>query len=150
MTRRVLSGEFIITNRYLQADLKSRGLWTKSIISKIKEHRGSIQAITEIPDDLRMIYKTSFEISQKTMINLSADRGAFIDQSQSFNINVKTPTVNLLTSIQIHAWKKGLKTGVYYVRREQVRNAIAYTTENKVIAPKPVLIEDEVCESCSG
>lgn len=112
---RTLSGEFVMVNKYLAHDLKRLGLWNDEIRNKIINNRGSIQDIEEIPNDLKPIYKTVWEISMKTVIDMAADRGAFIDQSQSMNLFVSEPDYDILTSMFFYAWKRGLKTLLYYL-----------------------------------
>jgi ribonucleoside-diphosphate reductase subunit M1 len=105
-TRRVLSGEFQVVNSHLMNDLASLGLWNSEMKQKIIAHNGSVQNIDEVPDDLKVLYKTVWEISQKTLINMAADRGAFIDQSQSFNVHMAEPNYGKLTSMHFYGWKK--------------------------------------------
>jgi ribonucleoside-diphosphate reductase alpha chain len=128
-TRRVLSGEFIVINKYLVEDLVSRSLWTSDIRSQIIANNGSIQSIPEIPSELRDLYRTSWEIPMKTVINLAADRAPFICQSQSLNLFVAEPTYSKLSSMHMYAWKKGLKTGCYYLRTKAVAKAQQFTVE---------------------
>lgn len=111
-TRRVLAGEFQVVNPWLLRDLVDHGLWDDAMKNTIIAHNGSIQNVAGIPDELKRIYKTVWEISQKVIIDLSADRGAFIDQSQSLNIHLSSPTMAQLTSMHFYGWKKGLKTGM--------------------------------------
>jgi len=118
--RRVLSGEFPVVNKYLLKDLVELGLWNNEMKQKIMAHNGSIQNIPEIPDNLKAIYKTVWEIKQKDLIDMAADRGAFIDQSQSLNIFMENPTYAKMTSMHFYAWRKGLKTGMYYLRTKTV------------------------------
>jgi ribonucleoside-diphosphate reductase alpha chain len=118
--RRVLSGEFPVVNKYLLKDLVELGLWNNEMKQKIMAHNGSIQAIPEIPDNLKAIYKTVWEIKQKDLIDMAADRGAFIDQSQSLNIFMESPSYAKMTSMHFYAWRKGLKTGMYYLRTKTV------------------------------
>lgn len=129
--RRVLSGEFQVVNHHLIKDLTEYGLWDDDMKNKIIANNGSIQAIDEIPDGIKHIYKTVWEISVKTQIQMAADRGAFIDQSQSFNIHVAEPNYGKLTSIHFYAWKLGLKTGMYYLRTKAAANAIQFTVDKK-------------------
>ena len=126
-TRRVLSGEYIIINRYLQSTLKKRGLWSDEMARKLIAQRGSIQKIKEIPDDIKQVYRTVWEISQRSIIDMAADRGIYIDQSQSLNIHVEEPTKAVMTSIHFHAWSKGLKTGQYYLRSQPKAKALQFT-----------------------
>lgn len=128
-TRRVLSGEFNIVNQHLLKDLTELDLWDDEMKNKIITNRGSIQNIEEIPPEIRDLYKTVWEISVKTTIKMAADRGAFIDQSQSFNIHVAEPNYGKLTSIHFYSWKAGLKTGMYYLRTKPACNAIQFTVD---------------------
>lgn len=129
--RRVLSGEFQVVNHHLIKDLTERGLWDDDMKNRIISCNGSIQSIEEIPQDIRDIYKTVWEMSVKTQIQMAADRGAFIDQSQSFNVHVAEPNYGKLTSIHFHGWKMGLKTGMYYLRTKPAANAIQFTVDKK-------------------
>lgn len=129
--RRVLSGEFQVVNHHLIKDLTERGLWDDDMKNQIIANNGSVQSIEEIPQDIREIYKTVWEMSVKTQIQMAADRGAFIDQSQSFNIHVAEPNYGKLTSIHFHAWKMGLKTGMYYLRTKPAANAIQFTVDKQ-------------------
>lgn len=129
--RRVLSGEFQVVNHHLIKDLTERGLWDDNMKNQIIANNGSIQTIESIPQDIRDIYKTVWEMSVKNQIQMAADRGAFIDQSQSFNIHVAEPNYGKLTSIHFHAWKMGLKTGMYYLRTKPAANAIQFTVDKQ-------------------
>lgn len=133
-TRRVLSGEFQIVNHHLLRDLTEYGLWDDEMKNEIIASNGSVQNIDKIPDDLKKIYKTVWEISNKVTINMAADRGAFIDQSQSFNIHVDKPNYGILTSIHFFGWKAGLKTGMYYLRTKPAVNAIQFTVDKSKLA----------------
>jgi ribonucleoside-diphosphate reductase subunit M1 len=135
-TRRVLSGEFQVVNHHLIKDLSDNGLWDDDMKNKIIANNGSIQTIEVIPQEVRDIYKTVWEISVKTQINMAADRGAFIDQSQSFNIHVAEPNYGKLTSIHFYAWKMGLKTGMYYLRTKPAANAIQFTVDKERLGQK--------------
>ncbi len=115
-TRRVLAGEFVIVNRLLLTDLMKLGLWDDAMRNKIVAANGSVQAIPEIPADLKAIYKTVWEISSRKLIDMAAARGAYIDQSQSFNVFMSDVNFGKLTSMHFYAWRKGLKTGMYYLR----------------------------------
>jgi ribonucleoside-diphosphate reductase alpha subunit len=128
-TRRVLSGEFIVINKYLVEDLVARGLWNSDVRSQIIANNGSINNILAIPSELRELYKTSWEIPMRTLINLAADRAPFICQSQSLNLFVAEPTYSKLASMHMHAWEKGLKTGCYYLRTKSVAKAQQFTVE---------------------
>lgn len=127
--RRVLAGEFQIVNPHLLKDLTDMGIWNDSMKNRIIADNGSIQRIASIPAALKAIYKTVWEISQKVIIDLSADRGAFIDQSQSLNIHIADPSYPKLTSMHFYGWKKGLKTGMYYLRSKAAVDAIKFTID---------------------
>lgn len=129
--RRVLSGEFQVVNHHLIKDLTELGLWDDDMKNNIIASNGSIQTIEEIPKEIREIYKTVWEMSVKNQIQMAADRGAFIDQSQSFNIHVAEPNYGKLTSIHFHGWKMGLKTGMYYLRTKPAANAIQFTVDKQ-------------------
>ena len=130
-SRRVLSGEFIIVNKHLLKDLIQLGLWNNSMKNKIIAANGSIQQIKEIPADIKELYKTVWEIKQRNIIDMSADRGAYICQSQSLNLFVDSPTASKLTSMHFHAWRKGLKTGMYYLRSQAATQAVQFTVEKQ-------------------
>jgi len=132
-TRRVLAGEFAIVNKQLIEDLDEMGLWNPEMKNKIIANNGSVQRITEIPEKTRELYKTVWEISMRTLINMAADRGAFIDQSQSFNVFVAEPNFAKLTSMHFYAWKKGLKTGMYYLRTRPAVDAIKFTVDQNLL-----------------
>lgn len=133
-SRRVLSGEFQIVNHHLLRDLTERGLWDDDMRNTLVAHNGSIQNIEAIPDDLKALYKTVWEISQKVILQMAADRGAFIDQSQSLNIHIAQPNYGKLTSMHFHAWKLGLKTGMYYLRTKPAANAIQFTVDKTKVS----------------
>jgi len=126
-TRRVLSGEFIVVNKHLLKDLIKLNLWDDSMKDRLMEANGSIQKIKEIPENIKLLYRTVWEVSQKSVINMAADRGAYICQSQSMNIHMQDATFGKLTSMHFHAWKKGLKTGLYYLRTKAAADAIKFT-----------------------
>ncbi len=163
-TRRVLSGEFIIVNKHLLKDLVKEGLWNKEMRSKIMMHNGSIQNINEIPQKLKDLYKTAWEISQKAIIDQAADRGAYICQSQSLNIFMENANFGKLTSMHFYGWEKGLKTGIYYLRTKAATDAIKFTVDKTTVAEKPEvqtieqqqaaiacsLDNPDSCEMCSG
>ncbi|MGZ3762894.1 MAG: ribonucleoside-diphosphate reductase subunit alpha [Mucilaginibacter sp.] len=130
-TRRVLSGEFIIVNKYLLRDLVNRGLWDNNMKDKIITANGSIQDIAEIPQELKDLYKTVWEIKMRNIIDMAADRGAYICQSQSLNLFINSPNASKLTSMHFYAWKKGLKTGMYYLRTQAASQAVKFTVENQ-------------------
>lgn len=131
--RRVLSGEFFVVNPHLLKDLFERGLWDEDMKQQLIAHNGSVQYINEIPDDLKELYKTVWEIKQKTIIDMAADRGVFIDQSQSLNIHMQKPTFAKLSSMHFYGWEKGLKTGVYYLRTQAATDAIKFTVDTNVM-----------------
>ncbi len=136
-TRRTLSGEFIVVNKHLMKDLIKLGLWDDAMKNRLIEANGSVQDMPEVPQNIKDIYKTVWEISQKTIIDMSADRGAYICQSQSLNIHIQNPNFGKLTSMHFYAWKKGLKTGMYYLRSKAATSAIQFTVEKtKEEAPK--------------
>ncbi|NML37512.1 ribonucleoside-diphosphate reductase subunit alpha [Chitinophaga sp. G-6-1-13] len=130
-TRRVLSGEFVVVNKHLLKDLVELGLWDNDMKTKIISANGSIQNINEIPANIKELYKTVWEIKQRSLIDMAADRGAFICQSQSLNLFVDTPTAAKLTSMHFYAWKKGLKTGMYYLRTQAATQAVQFTVEKQ-------------------
>nr|P50647.1 RecName: Full=Ribonucleoside-diphosphate reductase large subunit; AltName: Full=Ribonucleotide reductase R1 subunit [Plasmodium falciparum FCR-3/Gambia]AAA29755.1 ribonucleotide reductase large subunit [Plasmodium falciparum] len=130
--RRVLSGEFFVVNPHLLKDLFDRGLWDEDMKQQLIAHNGSIQYISEIPDDLKELYKTVWEIKQKNIIDMAADRGYFIDQSQSLNIYIQKPTFAKLSSMHFYGWEKGLKTGAYYLRTQAATDAIKFTVDTHV------------------
>ncbi len=131
-TRRTLSGEFIIANKHLMKDLINLNLWSETMRQKLIAANGSVQAIADIPQNIKDIYKTVWEISQKAIIDMSADRGAYICQSQSLNIHLTNPNFGKLTSMHFYAWKKGLKTGMYYLRSTAAADAIKFTLDKSV------------------
>lgn len=158
-TRRVLSGEFPVVNAHLLRDLVDRGIWNDAVKNKIISNGGSVQGIDEIPADLQAIYKTVWEISMKTLINMAADRGAYIDQSQSFNVFMGQPNAAKLTSMHFYGWEKGLKTGQYYLRGRAAATAVKFTVDpatavksakqpNSSAAPVPP--EPEECLNCGS
>lgn len=132
-TRRVLSGEFQVVNQHLLNELTEAGIWNDTMKQQLIAHNGSIQKVDGIPEELKKLYKTVWEISQRTLIDMAADRGAYIDQSQSFNVHIAEPNFGKLTSMHFYAWKKGLKTGMYYLRTRPAANAIQFTVDQKVV-----------------
>ena len=129
--RRTLSGEFVVTNKHLIKDLIDLGLWSLEMKDEILRHKGSIQAIAGIPDHIKELYKTTWEIKQKNVIDMAADRGAYIDQSQSMNIHMIDANPAKVTSMHFYGWRKGLKTGMYYLRTKAAADAIQFTVEQK-------------------
>lgn len=135
--RRVLAGEFTIVNKHLLRDLVERGIWTEEIRNKIIADRGSVQNVEEIPKEVREIYKTVWEISQRVVLDMAADRAPFICQSQSMNVHIAEPNSSKLTSMHFYAWKKGLKTGMYYLRTRPKADAIQFTVnQEQLVASK--------------
>lgn len=130
-TRRVLSGEFIVVNKHLLRDLTKLGLWDEDMKNRLIAANGSIQNIKEIPDNLKLLYRTAWEISQRAILDMAADRGAYICQSQSLNVFMENVTNSKLTSMHFHAWKLGLKTGMYYLRTKAAADAIKFTIDKK-------------------
>lgn len=130
-TRRVLSGEFIVVNKHLLKDLVKLGIWNNALKNKVITANGSIQHIAEIPQTIKDIYKTVWEIKQKVVIDMAADRGAFICQSQSLNLFMQEPSVSKITSMHFYAWEKGLKTGMYYLRTKSATDAVKFTVEKE-------------------
>ncbi|KAI0032793.1 ribonucleotide reductase [Vararia minispora EC-137] len=132
-TRRVLAGEFQVVCPWLLRELVDRKLWNEDMKNRIIAHNGSVQSIPEIPRDIKAIYKTVWEISQKKVLDLAADRGAFICQSQSLNVHLQAPTLGQLTSMHFYGWKKGLKTGMYYLRTRPAAQAIQFTVDHSLV-----------------
>jgi ribonucleoside-diphosphate reductase alpha chain len=162
-TRRVLSGEFIIVNKHLLKNLVKEGLWNKEMRQKIMVANGSIQGINEIPQRLKDLYKTAWEISQKAIIDQSADRGAYICQSQSLNIFMENANFGKLTSMHFYGWEKGLKTGMYYLRTKAATDAIKFTIDTEALQESTAksieeaqseiscsIDDEDDCEMCSG
>ena len=132
--RRTLAGEFVVVNKHLVNDLKRVGLWSKEMKDLMVKAGGSIQNIVDIPDDIKNLYKTVWEISQKCIIDMAADRGRFIDQSQSMNLFMESPTLSKLSSMHMYAWKAGLKTGMYYLRSKAKARPIQFSLEPDCVA----------------
>ena len=132
--RRTLAGEFVVVNNHLVNDLKKRGLWSKEMKDLMVKAGGSVQNIVDIPDDIKNLYKTVWEISQKCIIDMAADRGQFIDQSQSMNLFMESPTMSKLSSMHMYAWKAGLKTGMYYLRSKAKARPIQFSLEPECVA----------------
>lgn len=151
--RKTLAGEFILVNKYLIKDLQNLGIWNTDMKNKIILNDGSVQSIPEIPQDVKDLYKIVWEIKQKVIIDMAADRGAFIDQSQSMNLFMENPDFKKLSSMHFYAWQKGLKTGMYYLRTKAKAKAQQFTMDPKL--SKYTNIKDEMmangaCESCSA
>jgi ribonucleoside-diphosphate reductase alpha chain len=143
--RRTMAGEFIITNKYLMRDLLKLDLWNEKIKNNIISNNGSVQQIEAIPQKIRDNYKTVWELPMKHLIDMSADRGAYICQSQSLNLWLEDPNYNTLTSMHFYSWSKGLKTGIYYLRRRARHQAQKFTIE-----PERKHRDDEECEMCGA
>ena len=131
--RRVLSGEFTVVNQHLLSDLTRLGLWDSEVKNELVAGNGSVVDL-EIPEPLKDLYKTVWEIKQRVLVDMAADRGAFIDQSQSFNVHMSDPNFGKLTSLHFHAWKAGLKTGMYYLRTRAAADAIKFTVDQQSLA----------------
>jgi ribonucleoside-diphosphate reductase alpha chain len=161
-TRRVLSGEFIVVNKHLLRDLVKLNLWDEDMRQKLMAANGSVQNIKEIPDNLKALYKTAWELSQKAIIDMAADRGAYICQSQSLNIFMESANFAKLTSMHFYGWKQGLKTGIYYLRTRAAADAIKFTVDKSRLEQPVAMTEEELaaqacsiengpdCEMCSG
>jgi len=162
-TRRVLSGEFIIVNKHLLKDLVKLNLWDNNMKNKLMAANGSIQNIDEIPQDIKDLYKTAWEISQKVLIDMSADRGAYVCQSQSLNLFMENANFAKLTSMHFYGWEAGLKTGMYYLRTKAATDAVKFTLDKSAVSQPKAKTEEErmaeiacslddpdSCEMCSG
>ena len=134
--RETLSGEFLQINRYLVRELQGRGMWDEAMANKIKSTEGSIQGIDDIPEDIQAVYRTAWEVPMRSLIDMGAERGAFIDQSQSLNLFMESPTIGKLSSMYLHAWKSGLKT-TYYLRSRPATRINKTTTNGNGAAPPP-------------
>ena len=143
-----MAGEFVLPNKYLMKDLIQLDLWNEKVKNNIIANNGSVQHIEAIPLEIREKYKTVWEIPMRTLIDMAADRGAFVCQSQSLNLWLEDPNYNMLTSMHFYAWSKGLKTGIYYLRRKAKHQAQQFTIEPE--KKEQVEEEDEICEMCSG
>ena len=144
-SRRTLAGEFVVVNKYLMKELIDLGHWNEKIKNNIIVNKGSVQQLTFLPENIRNKYKIVWEMPMKHLIDMAADRGAFICQSQSLNLWLEDPTYNLLTSMHFYSWKKGLKTGIYYLRRKAKHQAQQFTIEPEVKETK-----EDICEMCSA
>jgi ribonucleotide reductase alpha subunit len=141
--RRTLAGEYVVVNRYLMNDLQSRGLWTPEMKQQIISQNGSVQGIKEIPEDIQALYKTAWEIKQRTLIDMAAARGAFICQSQSLNLFMESPNYAKLTSMHFYGWKLGLKTGCYYLRTKAPVMAQKFTVDPRLLQGSTSRVETE-------
>ena len=149
--RETLSGEFLQINSYLVRDLQARGLWNDEIANEIKAAAGRSRDIEQIPDDLKELYRTAWEIPMRSLIDMAGERGAFIDQSQSLNLFMETPTIGKLSSMYLYAWKQGLKT-TYYLRSRPATRINQTTTASKSFTDSEAvacsLENPEACEAC--
>ena len=154
--RRTLAGEFVMLNKHLVKDLQKLGIWNQNLKNEIVRAGGSVQGLEGVPDTLKAIYRTVWEIPQKSIIDMAADRGAYIDQSQSLNIFMENPSLAKLSSMHLYGWKKGLKTGMYYLRTRAKARAQQVTVPVAPTKPTPDQIlacsleNPESCEMCSG
>lgn len=149
--RRVLAGEFIVINKYLISDLIEANIWNSDLKNKIIANNGSVQNIAEIPDDIKRIYKNIWEIGNKAIIDMSADRGKYICQSQSLNLFMAEPEFNKITSMHFYSWSKGLKTGQYYLRTKPVAQAQQFTIEpDNKSEPLACSRDNPDCEACGS
>jgi ribonucleoside-diphosphate reductase alpha chain len=151
-SRRTLSGEFPVVNKHLLKDLVKLGLWNDSMKNRLIAANGSILDFPEVPNNIKELYRTVWEIKQKDILDMAADRGAFIDQSQSLNIFIDSPNFAKLTSMHFYAWKKGLKTGMYYLRTKAARDAIQFTVDKASLQEPIVAVSKDQREaeiSCS-
>jgi len=147
-TRRVLAGEYMVMNDYLMRDLQNLGLWSKEIKDEIVKHDGSVQSLS-IPTHLKELYKTVWELKQKSLLDMAIDRGHFICQSQSLNLFLESPDISTLTSMHFYGWQQGLKTGIYYLRSKPSSKAIQFSLDAGTKQTEPTETQ-EPCESCSG
>lgn len=147
--RRVLSGEFAVVNRYLVNDLIALGLWNDQMRNEIIANNGSVQNINSIPDEVKALYKVIWEIKQKSVIDMSAGRGPYIDQGQSLNVFMEDPNFGKLSSMHFYAWKSGLKTGMYYLRTRAAVNAVQFTVKNDTIPVRKTQEEEIAAMVCS-
>merc|ERR1712098_240880 len=147
--RRVLSGEFVQVNRHLLQDLIKRGLWTDDLRVQLVAHNGSVQHL-DLPSDIKELYKTVWEIKQRIVLDMAADRGAYIDQSQSLNIHMIDATTAKLSSMHFHGWQLGLKTGMYYLRTKAATDAIKFTVDvEKVRRASTAAVADETAAAAA-
>ena len=142
-SRRTLSGEFVIVNKHLMKDLVKLGLWNDELKNELIAANGSVQEIDAIPDNIKELYKTVWEMKMKDIIDMAADRGAYIDQSQSLNLFIENPNFAKLSSMHFYGWKKGLKTGMYYLRTKAARDAIKFTVTKKEEVAAPIVAKQE-------
>ena len=144
-----MAGEFVLPNKYLMKDLIKMGLWNEEIKNNIIANKGSVQQLTFLPEHIRNKYKIVWEIPMKHVIDMAADRGVYVCQSQSMNLWMEDPVYNKMTSMHFYAWEKGLKTGIYYLRRKAKHQAQQFTIEPETKKTNDHE-EDEICEMCSS
>jgi ribonucleotide reductase alpha subunit len=149
-SRKTLAGEFVVINKYLMNDLLKNDMWNEKIKNNIIANNGSVQHIDMIPQEIRERYKTVWELPMKHIIDMAADRGAFICQSQSLNLWIEDPNYNTLTSMHFYSWAKQLKTGIYYLRRRAKHQAQQFTIEPEKNQSSGNYDDDEICEMCSS
>jgi ribonucleotide reductase alpha subunit len=149
-SRRTMAGEFIMANKYLMGDLLKLNLWNDAIKNNIIANNGSVQQIETIPIEIREKYKTVWEMPMRHLIDMAADRGAFICQSQSLNLWLEDPNYNTLTSMHFYSWNKGLKTGIYYLRRRAKHQEQQFTIEPEKRAGGNESEDHDICEYCSA
>jgi ribonucleotide reductase alpha subunit len=145
-----MAGEFVLPNKYLMKDLIKLGLWNEQIKNNIIANKGSVQQLTILPEHIRNKYKIVWEIPMKHLIDMASDRGVYICQSQSMNLWMEDPVYNKLTSMHFYGWEKGLKTGIYYLRRKAKHQAQQFTIEPEIKKTNGQEDEDEICEMCSA
>ena len=148
-SRRTMAGEFVLPNKYLMKDLIKMGLWNEEIKNNIIANKGSVQQLSFLPEHIRNKYKIVWEIPMKHVIDMAADRGVYVCQSQSMNLWMEDPVYNKMTSMHFYAWEKGLKTGIYYLRRKAKHQAQQFTIEPETKNTNGQE-EDEICEMCSS
>ena len=144
-----MAGEFVLPNKYLMKDLIKMGLWNEEIKNNIIANKGSVQQLSFLPEHIRNKYKIVWEIPMKHVIDMAADRGVYVCQSQSMNLWMEDPVYNKMTSMHFYAWEKGLKTGIYYLRRKAKHQAQQFTIEPETKNTNGQE-EDEICEMCSS
>merc|ERR1712028_247035 len=148
--RRTLSGEFVQVNKHLLRDLIEKDLWTEDVRLQLVAHNGSVQYVSQIPADIKELYKTVWEIKQRIVLDMAADRGAYIDQSQSLNIHMTDASTAKLSSMHFHGWNLGLKTGMYYLRTKAAVDAIKFTVEVDKVRRASTLQNEAASANQSG
>jgi ribonucleotide reductase alpha subunit len=149
-SRGTLAGQFIVINKYLLDSLDRIGIWNDDLKDTIIINNGSVQKIKEIPDVIRETYKIAWDLSMKSLIDQAADRGAYICQTQSLNLWIEDPDLNKLTSMHFYSWQKGLKTGIYYLRRRAVSKAQTFSIDASKTVDRNKKVVEEGCLSCSA